>query len=283
MPTVSDEAAVFTLLDPGRELTGRPRARAHAPTPRPLRAKRHRLAAPPAAAAGRPARVPARASSRDGGTRSVRTPRTTATRTGPSARSPWSSSPGYAPPEWVADEESPPGELRELELPRLLAHDRALLWSAADTDPAEPLPLLARPRRARVRRVLVAAPPARPPRRLRRGAAVPRRAAAAAGRPERDLLGLGPLRPHARRRVAAARSARSTGDRSGWARASGALAALHAHWRDPGIFGGLFLQSGSFFRRRFDSHESALPALRAHHALRLARCAAAAARPSRSR
>jgi enterochelin esterase-like enzyme len=36
----------------------------------------------------------------------------------------------------------------------------------------------------------------------------------------------------------------------------GALAALHAHFRNPGVFGGLVLQSGSFFRRRFDSSES---------------------------
>jgi enterochelin esterase family protein len=35
----------------------------------------------------------------------------------------------------------------------------------------------------------------------------------------------------------------------------GALASLHAHWRNPGVADGLFLQSGSFFRRRFDSHE----------------------------
>ena len=39
----------------------------------------------------------------------------------------------------------------------------------------------------------------------------------------------------------------------------GALAALHAHWLRPGTFSGLFLQSGSFFRRRFDSHESPFP------------------------
>jgi len=35
----------------------------------------------------------------------------------------------------------------------------------------------------------------------------------------------------------------------------GALALLHAHRRAPGAFAGLFLQSGSFFRRR-DSYES---------------------------
>jgi enterochelin esterase-like enzyme len=36
----------------------------------------------------------------------------------------------------------------------------------------------------------------------------------------------------------------------------GALAALHAHFRNPGLVAGLFLQSGSFFRRRFDAHEA---------------------------
>jgi enterochelin esterase family protein len=36
----------------------------------------------------------------------------------------------------------------------------------------------------------------------------------------------------------------------------GALSFLHAHWTSPGLLGGLFLQSGSFFRRRFDAHES---------------------------
>jgi enterochelin esterase family protein len=35
----------------------------------------------------------------------------------------------------------------------------------------------------------------------------------------------------------------------------GALAGVHAHFRNPGLLGGLFLQSGSFFRRRFDAHE----------------------------
>jgi enterochelin esterase family protein len=35
----------------------------------------------------------------------------------------------------------------------------------------------------------------------------------------------------------------------------GALAALHAHFRNPGLVAGLFLQSGSFFRRRYDTSE----------------------------
>ncbi len=36
----------------------------------------------------------------------------------------------------------------------------------------------------------------------------------------------------------------------------GALAALQAEWLRPGTFGGLFLQSGSFFRKRLDGEES---------------------------
>ena len=42
----------------------------------------------------------------------------------------------------------------------------------------------------------------------------------------------------------------------------GALAMLHAHRVRPGTFGGLFLQSGSFFVPRHDAHESRFPRYR---------------------
>jgi enterochelin esterase family protein len=42
----------------------------------------------------------------------------------------------------------------------------------------------------------------------------------------------------------------------------GALAMLHAHVRHPSVFDGLFLQSGSFFRQRFDKQESSFPRYR---------------------
>lgn len=35
----------------------------------------------------------------------------------------------------------------------------------------------------------------------------------------------------------------------------GALALLHAHWRRPGLFAGLLLQSGSFFHRETERYE----------------------------
>jgi enterochelin esterase family protein len=36
----------------------------------------------------------------------------------------------------------------------------------------------------------------------------------------------------------------------------GALASLQAEWRHPGTFAALFLQSGSFFRKRLDGEEA---------------------------
>jgi enterochelin esterase family protein len=42
----------------------------------------------------------------------------------------------------------------------------------------------------------------------------------------------------------------------------GALAMLHAHRLYADVFGGLFLQSGSFFRQRYDRHERDFPHFR---------------------
>jgi len=52
------------------------------------------------------------------------------------------------------------------------------------------------------------------------------------------------------------------GRRIGMGASLGALAMLHAHRRHPRTFDGLFLQSGSFFRQRFDKVESAFPRYR---------------------
>src|SRR5262249_41844245 len=99
----------------------------------------------------------------------------------------------------------------------------------------------------------------RPPRRLHRAATVPRGAAAGAARPRRDVLGHGPPRARARGRVAtSARRRGADGRQAGRPRRESrcALVLLHAHWTSLGLLGGLLLQSGIFFRRRFDSHES---------------------------
>ena len=49
------------------------------------------------------------------------------------------------------------------------------------------------------------------------------------------------------------------GRRIGMGASLGALAMLHAHVRHPRLFDGLMLQSGSFFRQRFDKQESGFP------------------------
>jgi enterochelin esterase-like enzyme len=46
------------------------------------------------------------------------------------------------------------------------------------------------------------------------------------------------------------------GPRVGLGASLGALALLHAHCAEPRAFGGLFLQSGSYFRRRTDAQEA---------------------------
>jgi enterochelin esterase family protein len=168
--------------------------------------------------------------------------------------------PGYEPPAWIADEESETGDLRELQLVsrRLRTSTDALLWSAAETDPAEPLPLLFvhdGPEYARFSSVLrlfdhlvafAEVPPFR-------AALVPppgdrNDSYSASARYARVLAhdwlpALEELAPF-------------TGRPLGLGASLGALSLLHAQWSHPGLFGGLFLQSGSFFRRRFDIHEA---------------------------
>jgi enterochelin esterase-like enzyme len=168
--------------------------------------------------------------------------------------------PGYEPPAWVADDESPTGDLRELELPSRLLRTSVtgLLWSAVDTDPARPLPLLVvhdGPQYAEFSQLLrlldhlvafgelpslraLLLPP--PLDRNETYSASTRYARALA---EEWLPQLREAAPHEPKPVLMGASL-------------GALAALHAHWLRPDTLGGLFLQSGSFFRRRLDAHES---------------------------
>jgi enterochelin esterase family protein len=171
--------------------------------------------------------------------------------------------PGYAPPAWLAGEDSPAGALAEVTLAsrRLRASVGALLWCAADTDPTAPLPLVlvhdgpeyaAYSQLLRLFDYLVAhdeAPPFRaalvppPPDRNETYSASTRYARALV---DEWLPALRASAPFLSRPVGVGASL-------------GALALLHAHWTSPGPFGALLLQSGSFFRRRFDAHESRLP------------------------
>ena len=171
--------------------------------------------------------------------------------------------PEYEPPRWTGDAESQTGELRTLSLPsRLLRRTtETLLWSAAETDPLEPLPLLVvhdGPEYAQYSELLrlfdhlvafAELPPFRaallpPP--LDRNEMYSASARYARVLVEDWLPALAESAPLSGRPVALGASL-------------GALSLLHVHWTRPGLLGGLFLQSGSFFRRRFDAHESHVP------------------------
>jgi enterochelin esterase family protein len=167
--------------------------------------------------------------------------------------------PEYSPPDWVADRGSGPGEIRPLELPSRVLRTTvtALVWSPTEANPAQPLPLLVvhdGPEYAEYSALLrlldhLVASGGLPP---FRAALIP---------PPLDRL---------ETYTASTRYARALTEEwlpqlrpyttaVGLGSSMGGLALLHAHSARPDAFGGLLLQSGAFFRRRFDSHESHLP------------------------
>ena len=168
------------------------------------------------------------------------------------ASGPWgdksvSKLPGYRPPEWLEDEcvgELRPAEIESRVLRRTLP---ALLWSHPEAHERSPL-LLAHDGPEYAEHSSLATLLGRLP-------------------PLRAVL----LAPVERNEMysASARYARALADeilpsfgdasiRIGMGASLGALALLHAHRRHPETFDALFLQSGSFFRRR-DQHERWFP------------------------
>ena len=167
--------------------------------------------------------------------------------------------PGYQPPEWVANQDAARGTLRELPLEsvRLRTTLPALLWSAADTDPDRPLPLLLvhdgpeygeYSSLVRLLDHLVDFGEVPELRALLLPPAGDRNESYSASARYANALAAD-LVPAALRHAPSERPPVLLGA------SLGAVAALHAHFRNPSLLGGLFLQSGSFFRRRFDSHE----------------------------
>jgi enterochelin esterase family protein len=169
--------------------------------------------------------------------------------------------PGYAAPRWLGGD-GVPGRRAELAVRGrgLGAEVRIRIWSPADADPAEPLPLIAAhdgpeyDRLAGLTRFAAVGI---------RGGGLPRHRVALlapadrnewysasaryAGAMVRDIL------PAIRAAVAV------RGALAGMGASLGALAMLHVQRRHPGTFAALFLQSGSFFTPRFDAHEASFP------------------------
>jgi enterochelin esterase-like enzyme len=164
--------------------------------------------------------------------------------------------PCYSPPRWLTAP-AEPGVISALDLPvrSLGAGVPVLTWAPAGTAAEEALPLLIvhdgpeYDRLASLTRYLSAG--------VTGNWLQPLRAA---------LLGPGPRNRWYSANAGYARALRQTvipaltermpsTARIGMSTSLGALAMLHAHCRYPDAFDALFLQSGSFFLPRFDSHE----------------------------
>jgi enterochelin esterase-like enzyme len=169
--------------------------------------------------------------------------------------------PGYIAPSWL-ERDGVGGSTEELSVRGrgLGANVAITIWSPADADPVEPLPLLAAhdgpeydDLSALTRFVAVGI----------RAGELPRHRVALlapgdrdewysasgryAGAMVRDLL------PAIRAAVAVRGAPAAMGA------SLGALSMLHIQRRHPGTFGALFLQSGSFFTPRYDAHEAGFP------------------------
>jgi enterochelin esterase family protein len=175
--------------------------------------------------------------------------------------------PRYRPPAWL-DSDAPPGRTQTVDVPsRTLGADVSVtVWSPRGIRTRRPLPLLVAhdgseyAEYAGLLRFLAAGcaagtiPPLRaalvpPVERNRDYSASARYARALA----REILPcLEPVAP----------PEDGANGRAGMGTSLGALAMLHAHRRHADVFGGLFLQSGSFFRQRYDRHERGFPHFR---------------------
>lgn len=165
--------------------------------------------------------------------------------------------PGYEPPVWI-EEEAEPGSLQPLALPSRLLRARVdgLLWSSAGAEHDEPLPLLVvhdGPEYAKFSQLThmldsAVAQLELPPMRAALLHPVNRNETYSAAKRYADALAtdIVPALPLSTSRV-------------GMGASLGALSMLQAHRLHPELFDGLFLQSGSFFRRELDGYERRFP------------------------
>lgn len=172
---------------------------------------------------------------------------------------------GYAPPPWLDDDEAPRGDVSPISL-RVRSLRNAvlegLLWSSAESEPEEPLPLLivhdgpeyerytALTRYLDAETAELQLPPMRAAllapvlgERDDHYSASARYSAAFRTTILPTLLERVPTPDERRARI-------------GMGASLGALSMLHLHRLAPETFGGLFLQSGSYFRRRSDRQEA---------------------------
>jgi enterochelin esterase family protein len=197
---------------------------------------------------------------RDGGTETVldpRNPRQVAGAFGPKSVLEF---PGYTPPSWLSIA-AEPGNVTDVDVP-VKALDAAVsvrVWSPKGTQHDERLPLLVvhdgpeYDTLASLTHYLSAGTA---------GHCLPRLRAALLSPGPRDRrysANMRYTRALCTTVLPAITSRVATSVRVGMGASLGALAMLHAHCRYPDAFDALFLQSGSFFWPRFDSHERRFP------------------------
>ena len=164
--------------------------------------------------------------------------------------------PGYAPPAWL-EQPQVEGQLISLTSPGRGLRVDIDLWSPADADPQERLPLLVAhdgpeyDRLGQLTRYAAA--------QIAANELPPHRLALLAPRERNEWYSASPR--YTRALVGQVLPALPPSDRPPAAMGAslGALALLHAQARHPHAFGALFLQSGSFFMPRYDAHESNFP------------------------
>ncbi|MGH2788983.1 MAG: alpha/beta hydrolase [Actinomycetota bacterium] len=198
----------------------------------------------------------------DGGTESICDPANPAVAPGPFGDKSVVEWPEYSEPAWCRVERHEGGTTQHVELPSrvLRAAVPALVWTSPGGDEAAPLPLLVAhdgPELAAYSRLLdllavMVSQGVLPPLRAALLAPVDRDQHYSASAAYARALAL-ELIPalHALAPVPA-----GTAMRVGMGASLGALSMLHAQRAYPSLVGALFLQSGSFFRQRFDRQES---------------------------
>lgn len=176
--------------------------------------------------------------------------------------------PEYQAPSWLGGKFENAGRIvgGSIECRSLGTSLPVLLWSSHGADEGQPLPLLVAhdgPEYAEFSKLLMmldgkTAEGALPPMRAALVGPVERNEIYSASAVYGRVLAHHIL-PWLRRRAPAPPGRRF---RVGMGASLGGLAMLHAHRTHPASFGALFLQSGSFFRQRFDKHEWGFPRFR---------------------
>jgi enterochelin esterase-like enzyme len=176
--------------------------------------------------------------------------------------------PGYHPPHWLEGEFDQPGSIAGNSIDcRALGNSLPiLLWSSHRAADGQPLPLLVAhdgPQYSEFSKLLMLLD-----RKTSEGALPPMRAALIGPVDRNEIYSAsaiyGRLLAHQILPWLSQHAPTPQGRRFrvGMGASLGGLAMLHVHRTYPASFGALFLQSGSFFRQRFDKHEQDFPRFR---------------------